>query len=266
MSSEFDPKSNIKKRIIFNVNAAIKEFEKLQKCTTKFGTPIISYVSCHHPLFVHFVENERCKHPKQIYRPGNTAIVFFLPYDKEVTLSNKGGKLPSEQWTKAFHDSMHLCMYLNRIISDTLDEVGRFHSPANVPTDWQEDTHREEWSHKLAAYTAGLGRFGIAGSFHTEVGFAGRLSTVLVDEHYDIVDEEDLEGLDLENVLSYIDSDSKYLGAEDVIVSQEAIEACPASAITKDGINQKTCQDFCKTINHFVPSPEVCGKCFFYDR
>ncbi len=265
MNPDFSTESNIKKRIIANVNAAVKEYETLPECSTRFGTPIISYVSVHHPLFMHFFESGRSLHPKQIYRPGNTAIVFFLPYDEKVAKSNLGGEMPSKEWTNAYFDSMKLCMTLNRIISDTLDEVGRLHSPANIPTDWQEEVFREEWSQKLAGFAAGLGRFGIAGSFHTEVGFAGRLSTVLVDADYAILDEDEIATLDLENVLPYIDSDSKYLGAEDVRVSQNAIDSCPANAISSIGIDKAKCQQHCKKINKVTPSPEVCGKCFPFD-
>lgn len=264
--NEFEVENNIKKRIKENVENAIKEYENRDNVTTKFGTPIIGYVSVKHPLFWEFFDNDLCMHPKGIYRPGNTCVVHFVPYSKEVTESNRGGKLPSKEWSAAYYDGMHLSMYLNRIISDTLDEVGRLHSGTTIPTDWNEETYRPEWSHKLVAYIAGIGRFGIGGSFHTELGFAGTLGSLLVDAEYDMLDDEELEYLCIDETIEDINSDSKYLGADFVKVSDEAIKACPIGAITKDGIDQKKCQEHCKKINDYIPSPEVCGKCFFYDR
>ncbi|MEG0157227.1 MAG: hypothetical protein RR626_04845 [Anaerovoracaceae bacterium] len=264
-TNDFDLKSNIKVRIRDNVKAAIKEYEGREGCNTTFGEPIIGYVSVDHPMFMLFFDEGVSSHPKEIYRPGNTLIVHFVPYSKEIIESNRGGELPSQAWSSAFYDSMHLSMYLNRVIRDTLDEVGRIHSSTAVPTDWNDETHRPSWSHKLAAYAASLGRFGIGGSFHTEMGFGGRLDSVLVDEHYAPFEEKDLARFDFDQVLGHIRTDSKYLGAEDVEVSPEAISACPGGAITEEGIDRKKCQDYCKTINEYIPSPEVCGKCFFYD-
>ncbi len=262
---DFDREVNIKKRIKENVQSTIHDYEERPNVDTKFGTPIIGYVSAKHPLFRLFMEEDRSLHPKGIYRPGNTVIVYFLPYAPHITESNRGGEEPSAQWTTAFYDSMHLAMELNRVIGVTLDEVGRLHSPANTPMDWNQETQREEWSHKFAAYAAGMGRFGIAGSFHTEMGFAGRVGCVFTDYNYAPVDEEELERLDLENTIDYIDSDCKYLGAEHVMVSRKAMESCPVGAITKEGIDTAKCQDRCLEINPHIPSPEVCGKCFFYD-
>lgn len=262
---DFDLEVNIKKRIKENVQSTIIQFEKRPEVKTTFGTPIIGYVNAKHPLFRLFMEEDRSLHPKGIYRPGNTVIVYFLPYGTEITCSNLGGEMPSAPWTDAFHDSMHLSMELNRVIGDTLDEVGRLHSPANTPMDWNEETQREEWSHKLAAYAAGMGRFGIAGSFHTEMGFAGRVGCVFTDYNYAPLDDEELARLDMETTIDYIDHDSKYLGAKHVMVSRKAIASCPGGAITKDGIDKAKCQDQCRRINPHIPSPEVCGKCFFYD-
>lgn len=262
---DFDREVNIKRRIRDNLHTAIKDYERRPGVQTDFAAPIIRYVNAKHPLFRLFMEEDRSLHPKGIYRPGNTVIVFFLPYSPEVARSNRGGEDPSPEWTDAFHDSMHLAMELNRVIGDTLDEVGRLHSPANTPMDWNLKTQREEWSHKLAAYTAGMGRFGIAGSFHTEMGFAGRVGCVFTDYDYAPLKEEELARVDLANTIDYIDHDSKYLGAKDVTVSQEAIDSCPAGAIIKEGICKERCQERCLQINPHIPSPEVCGKCFFYD-
>ncbi len=265
MVNVFEVGYNIKKRILSNVKNAIKEYEQRPDCTTTFGTPIIGYVSCHHPYFDLFLDNDLGKHPKQIYRVGNTVCAFFVPYSKEIVESNRGGVLPSPQWTKAYFDSMHLCMYLNRVIRDTLDEIGRLHSVTHSPTEWNTTKFRQDWSPKLALYAAGLGRKGIAGSIRTELGFAGAGSTVLIDEHFAPVDDKSLDHLRLDECIEHIKTDSKFLGAKNITVPDAAIKACPVGAISKDGINQQTCQDHCKTINIHTPTPEVCGKCFFHD-
>lgn len=261
---EFDIGTNIKRRVIDNVKAAVAEYQKRPEVTTEFGEPVIGYVYAKHPLFGHFFSENLCLHPKGIYRPGNTVVVHFLPYARSVAESNIGGDMPSGEWSKAFYDSMHISMRMGGVIRDTLNEVGRLHSATNTPMDWNLKTYHEEWSHKLAAFTAGMGRFGIAGSFHTESGYAGRFGSILVDEHY--AEEDELYCPPLETVIDEIETDSKYLGAGDVFISEDAIKACPAGAICSEGVDRAKCQAFCLTVNKYIPSPEVCGKCFSFDR
>ena len=64
---------------------------------------------------------------------------------------------------------------------------------------------------------------------------------------------------------AHVRSDSKYHSGEGVEVSRQAIEACPGCAIDERGIDQEKCQAYCKLINSYTPSPEVCGKCFYHD-
>ena len=45
--------------------------------------------------------------------------------------------------------------------------------------------------------------------------------------------------------------------------SDEMIAACPGGAISKEGIDRKACQEYCKTIFKHVPTPDLCGKCYF---
>ncbi|MGI6721632.1 MAG: hypothetical protein ACOX4I_03585 [Anaerovoracaceae bacterium] len=280
---DFDRSANIKKRMKDNVESAALEWQSRPEHHVRYGTPVLGYVSADHPLFMTYFDHHVCSHPKEIWRPGNTVVLAAIPYSQETIDSNRGGDRPSQLWTDAFFDSMHLGMYLNRVIRDTLDEVGRIHSGTNSPTDWNEETHRPGWSHKLAAYAAGMGRFGIGGSFHTENGFCGRVTSILVDEHYAPFKEEDLEWQDNDHALQFAWLDSKYdrrppntieneYGekldeiSETFNVSREAIASCPGKAISSAGVNMEKCQAFCKTVNEYTPSPEVCGKCFFCDN
>lgn len=262
---DFDRNANIKKRVKDNVEQAAVRWQNEPGHHIRYGKPWLGYVSVNHPLFMTYYLHHVCQHPKAIYRPGNTVVLVYIPYSKETVESNRGGDWPSDLWMASFFDSMHLGMYLNRVIRETFDEVGRIHSGTNAPTDWNEKTHREEWSHKLAAYAAGMGRFGIGGSFHTETGFAGRLSSILVDEHYAPFTEEELAWQDVDHALERSYTDSKYEKGMQVQVGPKAMASCPGRAITEQGIDQAKCQAFCSKINPYTPSPEVCGKCFYWD-
>lgn len=261
MSAHFG--MDIKTVILNDIKDAIKIFEERPDISTKFGEPLVGYADSRNPIFDMYFSRTICDHPKRIYRPGNTVVVHFVPYAPEILESNRGGDKPSEEWKKAFNDSMWLSMRLNGVIRDALDTVGRLSSCTNTPTDWDEELCREEWSHKLAAYAAGMGQFGPAGSFQTANGFAGRFGSIITDGQY--ADEfELLSSEQLNDIYKDLQRQYRYKEADGVSCSEEMIKACPAGAISAVGIDRKCCQAHCKTIDKHIPSPEVCGKCFFY--
>lgn len=254
---------DIKTKILEEVKAAVREFEAREDIKTKFGEPLVGYADCRNPIFDMYFSRTICDHPKRIYGPGNTVVVHFVPYAEEIAKTNLKGDGPSEEWLTAFNDSMWLSMRLNGVIRETLDTVGRLSSCTNTPTDWDEEACREQWSHKLAAYAAGMGKFGPAGSFQTENGFAGRFGSIITDGLYADAFEP-LNDEQLESVYQEIQRQYCYQEAQGVSCSQEMIKACPAGAISEKGIDRKVCQAYCKSIDEHIPSPEVCGKCFFY--
>lgn len=254
---------DIKAKIINDMNEAKREFEARPGMNSRFGEPIVGYVDTNHPIFDMYFSRSICDHPKAIYRPGHTVIVHFIPFAPEITQSNKGGDAPSKEWLEAFNDSMWLSMRFNGVIRDALDTIGRLSSCTNTPVDWNEERCREEWSHKLCAFAAGMGQFGPAGCLKTKNGFAGRFGSVISDGMYgDAFDP--LTSEQLEELYQEIQRQYRYKEAGGQACSSEMIAACPAGAISEAGIDRKICQAHCKTINEHIPSPEVCGKCFFY--
>lgn len=253
----------IKTKIMTDVKEAIKQYEAKPDMKTRFGEPMIGYADTANPIFDMYFTRTICEHPKRIYRPGNTVVVHFVPYEKAIAQSNQGGTEPSEEWIGAFNDSMWLSMRLNGVIRDALDTVGRLSSCTNTPTDWDKELCREEWSHKLAAYAAGMGHFGPAGSFVTKEGFAGRFGSIITDGHYaDAFEPLSAEALEI--LYGDLMKQCRYQEAG-VKVSEQMVAACPGGAISADGIDRKLCQAHCMKIDKFIPSPEVCGKCFYYE-
>ena len=104
---------DIKAKILEDVRNAVREFEARPDIKTKFGDPIVGYADTRNGIFDMYFSRRICDHPKRIYRPGNTAVVHFVPYAQEILESNRGGDKPSQQWTDAFNESMWLSMRLN---------------------------------------------------------------------------------------------------------------------------------------------------------
>jgi len=151
-----------------------------------------------------------------------------------------------------------LCAHVNGVMRGTFDEIGYYEtSGANSPGDWAEEICRPRWSHKHAAFLAGLGDFGAAGALYTSAGFAGCFGSVITAYRLEPSrewTEDELSGK--EALCGAIEK--AILSAPDY-----KIPLCPVGAITAKGVNRAVCAEFCKKQDQPAPLPEVCGKCFF---
>lgn len=248
----------LKTAIEVNVRKAMDEYEAENNCAGMYQEPVIVYHDAKDPAFDTFFRMGICRHPAEIYRPGNTLVLFFLPYREDIVESNRGGTATSDQWLTAYKKGTGLIMRINRAIRNTLESRGRLVSCLNTPIDWNEKKAAEEWSFKLASYLAGMGEFSTAGSFVTAKGFGGRFSGIITDE---VLYEEKPQMCtpeEYEAMIAGIKKATLYEGTP----SDECIAACPCGAISKDGIDRFKCQQHCKTLNEYVPSADACGKCF----
>ena len=245
------------------VKEAVEKFSAKDDISTKFGEPVVGYIDPTNMMFDMFFTRGLSDHPKNIYRPGNTIVLYYVPYPADVAESNFGGSEPSEKWSRAYIESMWLVMEVNAVIRDYLDSLGILSSLLNTPLDWDEEAHHESWSHKLAAFAAGMGKLGPAGSFYAEDGSCGRVSAVISTRKYAAKPELITDG-QLEEAHQNILTKCCYKGAKNVSCSDEMIVACPVKAISADGIDMAKCQEHCKTIDENIPSPDVCGKCFSF--
>ena len=253
-----DELKRLKTAIEVNVRKAIDEYETENNCTGTYQDPVIAYHDAKDPAFDTFFRMGICRHPAEIYRPGNTLVLFFLPYREDIVESNRGGTATSDQWLTAYKKGTGLIMRINRAIRNTLESRGRLVSCLNTPIDWNEKKAAEEWSFKLASYLAGMGEFSTAGSFVTAKGFGGRFSGIITDEVLYEEKPQTRTPEEYEAMIAGIKKATLYEGTP----SDECIAACPCGAISKDGIDRFKCQQHCKTLNEYVPSADACGKCF----
>jgi hypothetical protein len=260
---------DIKAKLYDAVKRGIKVYEEESGRQTRFKEPLIAYANTSEPVFDMFHDNGFCKHPRKVYNAAHAVIVYFLPYTDDIVESNKVGTKPSEQWEQAYHDSTRAIMKIHASLQGELDKFGRLSSLCNTPVDWDYSRCGPEWNFKIVANVAGMGDFGPTGCIITEVGPAGRFGGILTDvnlvpdRNFGFSNTESRGGTPemFEAFKKYM-TDSCYEGD----ISDELIAACPGKAITKDGINKKACQEYCKTIFEYVPTPDLCGKCYLYNK
>lgn len=276
---------DMKARILDAVKRGLRTYEEECGKKTRFGEPLIGYANTSEVIFDMFYDHDICKLPRKVYNPARAMIIYFLPYKEDVVESNRGSQDPSPEWLQAHHDSMWAMMKVNAAITAEIGKFGRLVSLCNVPTDWDERKCGPEWNYKLAAYVCGLGEIGPNGCVMTEAGQAGRFGGVLTD--INLVPERDFgfghtesraHNPEMDAEFRRIMAASRYEGfcgkvtdadgkgtaddTKDAGCSQELIAVCPAGAISEAGINRKACQEYCRKFNSFVPTPDICGKCY----
>lgn len=262
---------DMKSRIYDAVKRGIKVYEEECGRKTKFREPLIGYANTSEIIFDMFYDHNLCKLPRKVYNPARAIIVYFLPFTQDIVESNMGEGQPSEEWVQAYHDSTWAMMKVNTAISEEIGKFGRLASLCNVPTDWNERKCGPEWNYKMAAYVCGLGDFGPNGCIMTEAGPAGRFGAILTD--INLVPDNDYGFGNTDSRAHTPEMDAEYeriMSAcrfdgwckDGAKCSSELIASCPAAAISADGIDRKKCQAYCKTINEYVPTPDMCGKCY----
>ena len=250
----------IKRRIEKSVEQAFADYQADAEVKTRFGDPVIRYISATHPMFDTFFARGENDHPKNIWRPGYTLIVYYIPFAEEIPRAAEDGKA-SPAWLTAMEESRWLAMKVNAVIAETLTKVGRIYSRSSSMMDWDHEKHRYGWSNKIAGFLAGIGTFGPAGSLKTESGHGGRVGTMITDGLY-AAKPEPADGTALEEAFQKVLRDCCFRGAEGVHCSREMIDVCPGGAIAEDGIDRAACQAWCETIHKADPCPEMCGRCF----
>ena len=250
------------RRIEKSVRTAFAEYQEQVDVQTKFGEPVFGYISTTHPMFDTFFARGENDHPKNIWRPGYTMIIYYIPFAEEICRWDESGKT-TQEWLTAIEESRWLAMKVNAAIAELLTKVGRIYSRSSTMMDWDHEKHRYSWSNKIAAALAGIGSFGPAGCLKTEYGFGGRGGSMMTDGVL-VKKPETPDGEVLDAEFRKILTACCFKGADDVNCSDEMIRACPGGAIDRDGIDRARCQAYCETINAADPCPEMCGRCFSF--
>ncbi|MGI6722493.1 MAG: hypothetical protein ACOX4I_08210 [Anaerovoracaceae bacterium] len=172
---------DIKRRIQEDAAKAVEDYKQQPRVATDFGEPVIGYASARNPILTGLDREAYCDHPKSIFRPAGTIVVYYIPYGEAVRKAQENSVAPSKEWITAHREAGLLTALINGAIRRALDTVGRITSGTNTPADWQQDVFRPEWDHRIPAYLAGLGEIGPNGSFFTEVGPYCKLGSCLTD-------------------------------------------------------------------------------------
>ena len=204
--------------------------------------PLVGFADCDSPMIQNLQNVVMPGHemPEDILPDPKIIISYFLPFKKEVALSNVSGRYASEIWKAGYNETNRLIALLNDALVEHIHEMGFRAAYSKKTSQVSKDILMSCWSQRHIAEIAGLGKFGLNNLLITRVGSCGRFGSVVCD--LPIV--PDLP--ETEERCLY-----KLTGG-----CMKCVKNCPVNALREDGFLRVKCQ-----ANEEISETDICGKC-----
>ena len=217
---------------------------------TEWESPLIGFAAADDPAFerLRYAVSQSHKTPKELFPESQTVVVYFLPFVREIVESNDSIGASSKRWAQGYVETNKLIIDMNEHLVSELSGVGigAFSLPPTYNFD--PETLTSDWSHKHAAFIAGLGTFGLHKMIITEKGCAGRLGSFLVGSKIQPTPKPFFEYC----LYKYDKS------------CRKCVTRCTFGALKEDSFDRFVCYSVLKENNdrygNLGPS-DVCGKC-----
>lgn len=240
----------MKEKIETSFKKYIKKYSKRDEIKSDWKAPLIAYADAEDPLFKKMKEIISPTHalPTDFLEEAHTVITFFLPFAENINKSNIEGRLSSREWAVAYLETNQLILELNKHIKQVLKKEGSESTIIPATHNFKEEELISDWSHRHAAYIAGLGTFGINNMLITEKGCAGRVGSIVTDLKLRPTEREDVE------YCLYKKDGSCGVCAD----------RCVTEALKRDSFDRFICYDIClENVDYHsdLDVTDVCGKC-----
>lgn len=216
---------------------------------TYWQNPLVGFAKASDPLFhkLKLVIDKDHALPTDFLEDAETVISYFIPFQKEIPLSNIDGKNASRQWAKAYVKTNELISTINEKLSQKLREWG-FDTAVPPTKKRDEETLVSTWSQKHIGYISGLGNFGIHHMLITEKGCCGRLGSVITNAIIRPTDNP------FQEYCLYNHDES----------CTACAEKCTFDALKPDSFDKHLCYEICLrngSLYAALGEANVCGKC-----
>lgn len=216
---------------------------------TRYREPLVGYASADDPIFDEMKEiiGPHHLHPKEIFSGAKTVVSFFLSFEKELVKLNWRSPYPIREWIQAKSETDRLIGEINEKLKAELAKEGIEAVVPGIVFDYNNKGFDVAWSHKSAAYAAGLGTFGVHHMLITKAGCAGRFGTLLISAEIPPTPRPNEEFC-------------RYKKGEKCLV---CVDRCPAGALSVKGLDKEKCYRQLQENARAFPELNqfACGKC-----
>ncbi|MDL2264241.1 hypothetical protein LJC31_06265 [Synergistaceae bacterium OttesenSCG-928-I11] len=194
-----------------------------------FREPLVGFASADDPLFAQLPEVVGPHHmlPCDLLPSAKTVMAFFVPFTKPIVDANRRTGECAPEWQSAY-------LRTNRFLNAMSEELVRVLAEKGIEAEMVRATHtydpqllKAPWSHRSAAFVAGLGRFGMNRMLITKKGCGGRYGSIVFAEAvpYDARSEEE------------------YCLAKKGGGCTYCVDRCPVGALKPDAFDRHACND-----------------------
>ena len=240
----------MKNRIDEIIKNFVEDYSKNKDINTRWKEPLVAYADGLDDDFYNLKNLVSPTHnlPTDFLEDAKTVIAYFLPFEDEIIKSNIEGIHSSKQWALAYVETNKLIAGINENLNEKLKDLG--YDSVCVPATHNFDEKKliSDWSHRHAAFIAGIGSFGLNNMLITEKGCCGRVGTLITN-----LKIEPTERKREENCLY------KY-----GINCRKCVDRCVNRALSLDFFDRHRCYEMCLEnagLNEEIGLADVCGKC-----
>jgi len=150
-----------------------------------YRQPLVGFSSAADPLYAQIKETVGPHHlwPYDILPEVKTLVSFFLPFSPKVVAANRREpEVPAREWVDSYIHANGLIDSISQALAAMMTAKGLKAAVVGATKNYDENTLKAPWSHRSAAFVAGLGRFGLNRLLITPAGGAGRYGTVFISE------------------------------------------------------------------------------------
>ncbi len=215
-----------------------------------FREPLIGFASVDDPIFqdIKKITHQDHWYPSDMLSGAQTVVAFFLPYTIQLTETNRSDKMASREWAEAYVDA-------NQLISAICSEIEQDLTELNIRAAFEKPTYSfdkekivAQWSHRHAAFAAGLGTFGLNNLLITKHGSAGRFGSIIIDAQLPPSSKPTKD--------CCLYKREKTCGF--------CVSNCPMGVLTHESYDRFKCYDWLMVHDRYfddLPLTDVCGKC-----
>lgn len=218
--------------------------------STKWRKPLVAFISSDDSGFLELYERSDKIHlmPKDLLKESKSVIVYFLPFEENLSKRNYGGDYASKDWAQAYVDTNEIIKKMNKQLSDYLLQYN-YNSTTLPPThNFDKEKLVSWWSHKHIAYLAGMGNFGLHQMLITDSGSAGRFGSIV--SSMPVIEKKQ-------------ESSAGCLWIKDGSCGF-CVKNCTFGALRKDFFDRKLCYEILmKNADYYeeIGMSDACGKC-----
>ena len=231
------------------IEQEINEFSQNCGVASQWREPLVAVAAAKDELFAELKQVVGPEHqlPEDMLPGARSVICYFLPFSPAIANSNSESRRASLPWFRAYLETNQLIARINSRLKQELEKMGGKADFAAATHNFSREKLISFWSHKHAAYIAGLGRFGNHQMLITDRGSAGRIGSLITD----------LE------ITRDSRPDQDYCLNRAGEKCNRCLERCVFGALTAAGLDKEKCYQIClKNVDFFKSeNADVCGKC-----